>query len=198
MCVLSSHLFWTSDLLTHQPGSHRRKVTQEEGHTGGRSHRRKVTQEEGHTGGRSHRRKVTQDFSTFLPSSVLVLIFSREGFSRPFPSSTMKSNFVHPRTNPSSCECAEIRTHVPTSEGFGVIEPPGRPAHPCLFKENLNASRPSEHPTLWGKIVKRIRCCHSSRCIYYRIASSGKHVEPINTAVNTVYVKDTPSFRRRS
>ena len=30
---------------TYQPGSHRRKVTQEEGHTGGRSHRRKATQD---------------------------------------------------------------------------------------------------------------------------------------------------------
>ena len=27
-------LFWTSGLWTYQPGSHRRKVTQEEGHTG--------------------------------------------------------------------------------------------------------------------------------------------------------------------
>ena len=27
-CVLSSPLFWTSDLWMHQPGSHRRKVTQ--------------------------------------------------------------------------------------------------------------------------------------------------------------------------
>ena len=27
-CVLSSYLFWTSDLLTHQPGSHR-KVAQD-------------------------------------------------------------------------------------------------------------------------------------------------------------------------
>ena len=27
VCVLSSHLFWTSDLWTHQPGSHRKKVT---------------------------------------------------------------------------------------------------------------------------------------------------------------------------
>ena len=54
----------------------------------------------GHTGGRSHRRKVTQDFSTFflrcLPS-----FLSREGFSRPFPSSTVKSNFVYPRINRS-------------------------------------------------------------------------------------------------
>ena len=29
VCVLSSHLFWTSDLWTHQPGPHRRKVTQD-------------------------------------------------------------------------------------------------------------------------------------------------------------------------
>ena len=27
--ALSTHLFWTSDLWTHQPGSHRRKVTQD-------------------------------------------------------------------------------------------------------------------------------------------------------------------------
>ena len=29
MCVLSSHLFWTSGLWTYQPGSHRRKITQD-------------------------------------------------------------------------------------------------------------------------------------------------------------------------
>ena len=29
MCMLSPHLFWTSDLWTHHPGSHRRKVTQD-------------------------------------------------------------------------------------------------------------------------------------------------------------------------
>ena len=57
---------------------------------------------------------------------------SREGFSRPFPSSTVKSNFVYARhnrfplvghdvrENPSSCDCTEIRTHVATSEGFEV------------------------------------------------------------------------------
>ena len=57
---------------------------------------------------------------------------SHEGFSRPFPSSTVKSNLVYPRINrpplvghdvrenPTSCDCAEIRTHVPTSGGFRV------------------------------------------------------------------------------
>ena len=68
-----------------------------------------------------------------LPSAALALIFiAREGFSHLFPSSTVKPNFVYPwnnrsllvghgvRENPSSCDCAEIRSHVPTSEGFEV------------------------------------------------------------------------------
>ena len=43
VCVFSSHSFWASSSLDVPAG---------------------VTQEEGHTGGRSHRRKVTQDFSS--------------------------------------------------------------------------------------------------------------------------------------
>ena len=80
----------------------------------------------------SHRRKATQDFFSHHPSAVLALIsLSRGRFSRYFPSSTVKSNFVYPRHNnrsplvghdvrekPSSCDCAKVRTHVPTSEGF--------------------------------------------------------------------------------
>ena len=54
------------------------------GHTGGRSHRRKVTQEEGHTG-----------FLIHLLSAVRALILSREGFSHSSPSSSVKSNFVY-------------------------------------------------------------------------------------------------------
>ena len=106
LVLLSSHLFWASDLWTHQPGSHRRKAT--------------------------------QDFSPFL-LRWLPQFLSREGFSRLFLSSTVKSNFVYPRINhsplvghgfsififfvrknPNSCDCTEIRTHVPTSEGFEV------------------------------------------------------------------------------
>ena len=68
VCVLSSQLFWTSGLWTHQPGSH--------------------------TG------KVTKDFSTFLMRCLPYFVL-REGFSRPFPSSTVKSNFVYPRNNRS-------------------------------------------------------------------------------------------------
>ena len=87
----------------------------------------------------------TQDFSTSL-LRCLPYSLSRKGFSHPFLSSTVKSNSVYPRinrsplvvhflfffcekqfqfvcffffvrNNSSSCDCAEIRTHVPTSEG---------------------------------------------------------------------------------
>ena len=82
----------------------------------------------GHTGGRPHRR-------VFFPPSfcgACLIFLPREGFSCPIPSSTMRSNFVYPpqnrspfvehdgRENPSSCDCTEIRTHVPTSEGFNI------------------------------------------------------------------------------
>ena len=70
-----------------------------------------VTQEEGRTG------------FPHLPSVVLALILSREGFSPPFPSSTVKYiEFCEPtplvghvfvfvffvRKHPSSCDCTEI------------------------------------------------------------------------------------------
>ena len=80
------------------------------------------------------RRKVTQDFSSTFLLRCVPLFFSREGFSHPFPSSTVKSNFMYPRNNrsplvwldmrknPSSCACAEIRIRVTTSEGFEVTD----------------------------------------------------------------------------
>ena len=49
----------------------------------------------------SHRRKVTQDFSSTFLLRRMTLFFSREGFSRSFPSSTVKSNFVYERFNRS-------------------------------------------------------------------------------------------------
>ena len=89
---------------------------------------------------------VTHDFVLFIPPSfcgACLHFSSREKFSRSFPSSTVKSNFVYPRhnrsplvghdyvrqKNPTSCDCAEIRTHVPTSEKVSrsPTEPPGRP-----------------------------------------------------------------------
>ena len=102
---LSYQLFWTSDstfrynIWTHQPGSHKRKASRE-------------------------------FFFLQLPSAVLALIFIAKRIQ---PSLVdRKSNFVYPRhgrpplvehdvkENPSSCDCAEIRTHVPTLEGFEV------------------------------------------------------------------------------
>ena len=43
----------------------------------------------------SRRRKVTQDFSSTFLLRCMPLFCSREGFSRSFPSSTAKSNFVY-------------------------------------------------------------------------------------------------------
>ena len=42
-----------------------------------------------------HRKKVTQDFPSTFFLRCLPEFFSREGFSRSFPSSTVKSNFVY-------------------------------------------------------------------------------------------------------
>ena len=50
--------------------------------------------------GSHSRRKVIQNFSTFLLRR-LPQFFLREGFSRSFPSSTVKSNFVYQRFNRS-------------------------------------------------------------------------------------------------
>ena len=73
ICVFPPPFFLKSDYLwTHQPGSHRRKVT--------------------------------QVFSTFL-LRCLLYFFSREIFSRSFPSSTVKSNFVYPRNRSPLVGC---------------------------------------------------------------------------------------------
>ena len=135
---------------TYQPGSHRRKVTQDFSstfftllcyllialesrstvcffvlcvcflpvHSG---HQVRWTYQPG-----SHRRKVTQDFSSAFFLRCVSNFFSRERFSHSFPSSTVKSNFVdvlHPlgiffcflffsEKNPV---CRD-RTHVPTCQ----------------------------------------------------------------------------------
>ena len=61
VCVLSFHLFWTSGLWTCQPGSHRRKVT--------------------------------QDFTPSFCGVCLNFYRKKNRFSRPIPSSTVKSFF---------------------------------------------------------------------------------------------------------
>ena len=49
----------------------------------------------------SHKRKVAQDSSSIVLLRCMPIFFSREGFSRSFPSPTMKSNFVYLRLNRS-------------------------------------------------------------------------------------------------
>ena len=81
-----------------------------------------VTQEDGRTG------------LLHLPSAVLALIFLARRI-QPFLSLVDREvEFVYPRSNhsplvghhvrkkSSSCDCAKIRTHVPTSEGFEVTK----------------------------------------------------------------------------
>ena len=71
-----------------------------------------VTQEEGHTG------------FLHLPSAVLALIFLARRIHPLLPlverqvELCVLTNYLS--KNPSSCDCTEIRTHVPTSEGFEV------------------------------------------------------------------------------
>ena len=50
----------------------------------------------------SHRRKITQDFTSTILLRCMPFFFSREGFGRPFPSSTVKSNSVYSRFKRSS------------------------------------------------------------------------------------------------
>ena len=87
----------------------------------------------GHTG----RTKVKHDFSIFL-LRCLPLFLSREGFSRPFASATVKSNFVYPRIRNQSfstcwafflfffsifflCVCVFIKLHKTAQSGPVIL-----------------------------------------------------------------------------
>ena len=99
-CLLTFQLFWTSDntfrfMWTHQPGSHRGKATQGEGHTGVFS---PPSFSGACRGGGGYREK--DSAISFLRRSTLVGHDVKE--------------------IPGSCDCVEIRTHVPTSEGFEI------------------------------------------------------------------------------
>ena len=105
-----------------------------------------------HTEGRSHRIPPP----SFCGASIIFIARKIRPF---FPSSTVRSNFVYRRMNRSplvghcffihfcyffmknliSCECTEIRTHVPTSNGFEITtEPSGRPRVNFLEDYNNN------------------------------------------------------------
>ena len=96
------------------------------------------TRRGGHTGERSHRISHPPSFC-----GACLKFLSREGFSRPFPSSNQSFStlvglvffcfcfFV--RKNLSSCDCTEIQTHVPTSEGLEVTHMNHRGDRPCSY-----------------------------------------------------------------
>ena len=98
--------------------------------------------------GVSHRRKVAQDFSSTFLLRCLPSFFSREGFSRSFPSSTVKSSFVYPRVSCSplvgqkntACVTAPKFELTPQRQKVSRLptEPPGRPARVMSIQKNNN------------------------------------------------------------
>ena len=60
---------------------------------------------------------VTQDFSSTVKSNFVYLRFNRSLLVGHF---LILFIYIFVRKNPSSCDDTEIRTHVPTSEGFEV------------------------------------------------------------------------------
>ena len=146
VCVFSSHSFWTSSSLDV---------------TAGGSHRRKVTQEEGHTG-----------FFIHLPFALRALIFLARRI-QPFLSLVDREvEFCVPTISSFSTRWAFFftifseknpvyrdRTHVPTCQKVTRLPLSYRGDRPhsstCLYfslrvenclKENQNAPRPYEHP----------------------------------------------------
>ena len=133
VCVwFCSHLFWTSSSLDVPAGV-------------------------------KQRRKVTHDFSsTFFLLRCMPLFFSREGFSRSFPSSTVKSNSVYLRFNRSPLDLLGIFIFIFYYITFNITyystlfrNTPSSTYNSTIcyllvvlycFKKNLNASKPSEHP----------------------------------------------------
>ena len=101
MCVLSSHLFWTSYRLVDVPAG----VTQEEGHTGFL-----------HVPSSAVRALIfiarrIQPFLSLVDSEVEFCVLTNQIVLH------LLGLFWK---SPSSCDSTEIRTHVPTSECFEV------------------------------------------------------------------------------
>ena len=116
LIVFSSHFFWTSGLWTNQPGSHRRKIT--------------------------------QNFSSIFLPWCLLYFFSREGFSRSFPSSTVKSNLCTKNLIVvhllgifffmwGKIPVTGIRTHVPTSQKVSRLPTTERTGRPFWHKNKI-------------------------------------------------------------
>ena len=66
-----------------------------------------------------------------LPSAMLALIFIARRIQPSLSLVDREVEFMYPRINrPSSCDCAENRTHIPACQKVSRLpsEPPGRPA----------------------------------------------------------------------
>ena len=115
----------------------------------------------GHTRGRS------QDFSSTFFLRCVPEFFSREGFSHSFPSSTVRSNFVHERFNRSplvdekkSRLLPGVRTHVPPCQKVTRLflsYIPGRLQYHFFYRWD-----PSASPGFFTKILSIAACYPSS------------------------------------
>ena len=117
VCVLSSHLFWTSDLCTHQPGSHsRRKVTYGFSTFLLRCLPLFLSRE---------------GFSLLFPSGTVKSNYLYPRINRsPLVGYDFFFIAVFGSKNPSLCDCTEIQTDGPTSKRFRgyQLKHRGRPA----------------------------------------------------------------------
>ena len=96
-----------------------------------------------------HRRKVTQDFSSTFLLRCMPLFFSREGFSRSFPSTKIVLHllgiFFFFSQVPT---CQRLRGYLLSYRGDRLSY--STLLYEYYLKKNLNASRPSEHPPVQG------------------------------------------------
>ena len=101
--VLSSHLFILDVRVVDVPAG----IAEEEGHTGFLHLPSAVLAS-------IFLARRVQPFLSLVDSKVKFCVLTNYSFS------TCWAFFVFARKNPSSCDCTEIQTHVPTSDGFEV------------------------------------------------------------------------------
>ena len=109
----------------------------------------------------SHSRKVAQDSSSTVLLRCMPLFFSREGFSRSFPSPTMKSNFVYLRFNRSLFVWHFyfyfyflVRENPSYDTGIGTHVPT------CLKVARLPTEQPGQPATTWKYLwILCVDCC---------------------------------------
>ena len=148
----------------------------------------------GHTGSR----KVTQDFSTFrlrcLPS-----FLSREAFSRPFHSLTLKSNFVYPRI-----DCSPLVGHDFIFLFFFVRKSPNSWRTIVLFyavgtqKSTSRSTREKETAESFSQQKLRVPYTYYSMYFYLLIGEgSGSHRRKVTQDFSTFLQIALEFFREK-